>query len=69
MEQHKVLFSSTRIQAASGTPHERLQPAVPGPSQERHIAVLFRSNLFHVEVIEEAAAPTRGPPSQGRFAG
>ena len=58
MEQHKFLFSSTRIPGSQrDTARTPYSPPWPGPSQERHIAVLFRSNLFHVEVIEEGGRP------------
>ncbi len=58
MEQHKFLFSSTRIPGNQrDTARTPYSPPWPGPSQERHIAVLFRGNLFHVEVVEEGGRP------------
>lgn len=58
MEQNKYLFSTTRIPG-------RIQDSVrspysaqwPGPSDARHIAVLFRGALFRMDVIGSGGKP------------
>jgi carnitine O-acetyltransferase len=52
MEQHKYLFSSTRIpgdeQDTARTPYT---DAWPGPSRERHIVVFRRGHAFRLDVL------------------
>ena len=52
MEQHKYLFSSTRIpgdgQDTARTPYT---DAWPGPSRERHIVVFVRGHAFRMDVL------------------
>lgn len=58
MEQHKFLFSSTRIPGAeqdtSRTPYSAQWP---GPSRERHIVVFFRGSMFRMEVLGADGVP------------
>ncbi len=58
MEQHKYLFSSTRIpgpeQDTCRTPYSE---EWPGPSRARHIVVLFRGNMFRLEVLGADGVP------------
>ncbi|HWM37069.1 MAG TPA: choline/carnitine O-acyltransferase, partial [Streptomyces sp.] len=58
MEQHKFLFSSTRIPGAeqdtSRTPYSE---EWPGPSQARHIVVFFRGNMFRMDVLGADGVP------------
>ena len=52
MELHKSLFSATRIPGlARDTIRAPYSEGWPGPSQERHIVVFFRGNLFQMDVI------------------
>ncbi|MEJ2887432.1 choline/carnitine O-acyltransferase [Actinomycetospora aeridis] len=52
MEQHKYLFSSTRIpgddQDTARTPYT---DAWPGPSRERHVLVLVRGHAYRMDVL------------------
>ena len=52
MEQHKFLFSATRIpgdeQDTARTPYT---DAWPGPSRERHVVVLVRGQAFRMDVL------------------
>ena len=52
MEQHKYLFSATRIpgdgQDTARTPYTE---AWPGPSRERHIVVFVRGHAFRMDVL------------------
>ncbi|GAA4938621.1 carnitine O-acetyltransferase [Actinomycetospora succinea] len=52
MEQHKFLFSSTRIpgddQDTARTPYT---DAWPGPSRERHVVVLVRGHAYRMDVL------------------
>lgn len=52
MEQHKYLFSSTRIpddgQDTARTPYT---DAWPGPSRERHVVVFVRGHAFRMDVL------------------
>ncbi|MDQ6783362.1 MAG: choline/carnitine O-acyltransferase [Actinomycetota bacterium] len=58
MEQNKYLFSSTRIPGpVQDTNRVPYSEAWPGPSQERHILVFFRGNLFRMEVIGSHGRP------------
>lgn len=63
MEQHKHLFSTTRI---PGAEHDTLRTPYtgswPGPSQARHVVVICRGALFRLEVIGPDAQPC--PPAQ-----
>ncbi|MGH3751676.1 MAG: choline/carnitine O-acyltransferase [Pseudonocardiaceae bacterium] len=58
MEQNKYLFSATRIpgpvQDSARTPYS---DDWPGPSQERHIVVFFRGNMFRLDVIGRTGRP------------
>ncbi|RDI50857.1 choline/carnitine O-acyltransferase [Nocardia mexicana] len=58
MAQNKFLFSETRI---PGDPQDTVRvpysPEWPGHSQARHIVVLFRGNLFRMEVVGPDGAP------------
>jgi carnitine O-acetyltransferase len=58
MEQNKFLFSTTRIpgleQDSVRAPYS---DASPGPSQERHIVVFFRANMFRLDVIGPQGHP------------
>jgi carnitine O-acetyltransferase len=58
MEQNKFLFSTTRIpgleQDSVRAPYS---DASPGPSQERHIVVFFRGNMFRMDVIGPQGHP------------
>jgi carnitine O-acetyltransferase len=58
MEQNKFLFSTTRI---PGTVRDTLRspysPNWPGPTQERHVVVFFRGNLFRMDVIGSDGRP------------
>jgi carnitine O-acetyltransferase len=58
MEQNKYLFSTTRIpglvQDSVRSPHSKQWP---GPSQARHIVVLFRGNMFRLEVMGSDGRP------------
>jgi carnitine O-acetyltransferase len=58
MEQHKFLFSATRIPGlARDTVRAPYSPGWPGPSRERHIVVFFRGNLFRMDVIGPRGNP------------
>lgn len=58
MEQNKYLFSTTRIpgplQDSVRTPYS---DDWPGPSQERHVVVFFRGNMFRLDVIGRSGRP------------
>jgi carnitine O-acetyltransferase len=58
MEQHKYLFSATRIpgedQDTARTPHT---DAWPGPSRERHIVVFVRGHAFRLDVLGPDGTP------------
>ena len=58
MEQNKYLFSATRIpgpvQDGVRTPYSK---DWPGPSQERHIVVFVRGNMFRLDVIGPNGRP------------
>lgn len=58
MEQNKFLFSATRlpgpVQDTARTPYSE---DWPGPSQERHIVVFFRGNMFRLDVIGPDGRP------------
>jgi carnitine O-acetyltransferase len=58
MEQNKFLFSTTRIpgleQDTVRRPYSR---EWPGPSRARHIVVLFRGNMFHMDVMGADGRP------------
>lgn len=58
MEQHKYMFSATRIPgAAQDTVRAPYGHGWPGPSRERHIVVFFRGNVFRMEVIGPKGRP------------
>ena len=62
MEQHKYLFSSTRI---PGDPQDTVRTpytgAWPGPSRERHVVVLVRGHMFRMDVLgADGTAHTAG---------
>jgi carnitine O-acetyltransferase len=58
MEQHKYLFSCTRIpgmrQDTSRTPYSE---EWPGPSDARHIVVFFRGGMFRMDVLGADGVP------------
>lgn len=58
MDQNKYLFSATRIpglvQDTVRTPYSE---EWPGPSQERHIVVFVRGNMFRLDVIDPDGRP------------
>jgi len=58
MEQHKFLFSATRIpgeeQDTARTPYT---DAWPGPSRERHVVVFVRGNAFRLDVLGPEGVP------------
>jgi carnitine O-acetyltransferase len=58
MEQHKYLFSSTRI---PGVDRDRARTPYsedwPGPSRERHVVVLVDAHLFRLDVIGPDGVP------------
>ena len=58
MEQHKYLFSSTRI---PGLERDRVRTPYsedwPGPSRERHVVVLVDAHLFRLDVISAEGVP------------
>lgn len=58
MEQHKFLFSATRIpgdeQDTARTPYT---DAWPGPSRERHVVVLVRGHAFRLDVLGPDGTP------------
>ncbi|MRH88504.1 choline/carnitine O-acyltransferase [Nocardia sp. SYP-A9097] len=58
MAQNKFLFSETRI---PGAPQDTVRVPYtdewPGPSQARHIAVLYRGNMFRMDVIGPNGVP------------
>ncbi|WP_174575615.1 choline/carnitine O-acyltransferase [Nocardia miyunensis] len=58
MAQNKSLFSETRI---PGDPQDTVRVPYsaqwPGPSQARHIVVLFRGNIFRMEVLDASGTP------------
>ncbi|GAB3493410.1 carnitine O-acetyltransferase [Amycolatopsis cihanbeyliensis] len=52
MEQHKFLFSTTRIPGAvQDTVRAPYSAERPGPASARHIAVFFRGNIFRLDVL------------------
>lgn len=55
MEQHKFLFSTTRIPGdVRDTVRAPYSEAAPGPSPARHVLVLHKHQLFSVDVINES---------------
>ncbi len=58
MEQHKFLFSATRIpgeeQDTARTPYTEQWP---GPSQERHVVVFVRGHAFRLDVLGPDGTP------------
>ena len=58
MEQHKFLFSATRIPGAEqDTDRTPYTDAWPGPSDARHIVVLFRGTMFRLDVLGQDGTP------------
>lgn len=58
MEQNKYLFSATRIPGAEqDTVRVPYTDEWPGPSDARHIAVLFRGNIIRLDVIAPDGRP------------
>jgi carnitine O-acetyltransferase len=58
MDQHKYLFSSTRIPSIERDhPRTPYTAEWPGPSTERHILVLVLGNLFRLNVIGPEGVP------------
>jgi carnitine O-acetyltransferase len=58
MEQNKYLFSSTRIPGPErDTVRTPYTEEWPGPSQERHIIVFFRGNMFRLDVMSQDGRP------------
>jgi carnitine O-acetyltransferase len=58
MEQHKFLFSATRIPGpAQDTVRAPYSQGWPGPSRERHIVIFFRGNIFRMAVIGPQGCP------------
>ena len=55
MEQHKFLFSTTRIPGeVRDTVRAPYSKTAPGPSPARHVLVLHKHQLFSVDVISES---------------
>ncbi|REE95650.1 choline/carnitine O-acyltransferase [Thermomonospora umbrina] len=58
MEQNKYLFSATRIPGAvQDTVRVPYTEEWPGPSPARHIIVLYRGNMFRLDVIGQDGRP------------
>lgn len=58
MQQHRYLFSTTRIpRAERDGVRAPNTPEQPGPSQARHIVVFFRGNAFRLDVIGQDGVP------------
>ncbi len=58
MDQNKFLFSTTRIPGAvQDTVRAPYSDEWPGPSTERHILVLYRGNMFRLDVLGEQGKP------------
>ncbi|MCX4092758.1 choline/carnitine O-acyltransferase [Nocardia sp. alder85J] len=58
MAQNRFLFSETRIPGVGqDTVRVPYSAELPGPSQARHIAVLFRGNIFRLDVIGPDGVP------------
>jgi carnitine O-acetyltransferase len=58
MEQHKFLFSTTRIPGAEqDMVRAPYTEKWPGPSQARHIVVFFRGNMFRMDVLGPDGLP------------
>ncbi|NMO89736.1 choline/carnitine O-acyltransferase [Actinomycetospora sp. TBRC 11914] len=58
MEQHKFLFSATRIPGeAQDTARTPWTEDWPGPSTERHVVVLVRGHAFRLDVLGPDGAP------------
>jgi carnitine O-acetyltransferase len=58
MEQNKYLFSATRIPGTvQDTSRNPYSDAWPGPSTERHIAVLFRGAMIRLDVLDDGGHP------------
>jgi carnitine O-acetyltransferase len=58
MEQHRFLFSTTRIPGGiQDTVRAPYSETWPGPSQERHIAVFFRGRIVQMDVIRADGSP------------
>ncbi len=58
MEQHKFLFSTTRIPGAEqDTVRAPYSAQHPGPSPARHIVVFFRGNIFRMDVLGQDGHP------------
>ncbi|TDB96628.1 choline/carnitine O-acyltransferase [Actinomadura sp. 7K534] len=58
MEQHKYLFSTTRIPGAEqDTVRAPYTAEWPGPSRARHIVVFFRGNMIRMDVLGPDGRP------------
>ncbi|GAB3698144.1 choline/carnitine O-acyltransferase [Saccharopolyspora tripterygii] len=58
MQQHRYLFSTTRIpRAERDGVRAPNTPGQPGPSQARHIVVFFRGHAFRLDVIGQGGVP------------
>jgi carnitine O-acetyltransferase len=58
MEQQRFLFSTTRIPGRErDTVRSPYSASWPGPSQERHVAVLNRGRIFRMDVIGPGGRP------------
>jgi carnitine O-acetyltransferase len=58
MEQNKYLFSATRIPGpVQDTVRVPYSASWPGPSRARHIVVLFRGNMFRLDVLRPDGQP------------
>ncbi|MDN5859695.1 MAG: choline/carnitine O-acyltransferase [Pseudonocardia sp.] len=58
MQQHRYLFSTTRVPGAvQDTVRTPYSDASPGPSTERHIVVAVRGHLLRMDVIDEHGRP------------
>jgi carnitine O-acetyltransferase len=58
MEQHRFLFSTTRIPGPEqDTVRAPYSNEWPGPSQERHIVVFFRGQAFRLDVVGPRGHP------------
>ena len=58
MDQHRFLFSATRIPGATqDTTRTPYSDEWPGASTERHIAVLHRGRMFRMDVLGPDGRP------------